>query len=449
MTETNGTNGTHNGTSNGTNGTNGAVAANGIDQHKVDVSIALKANDAAAVPDLIKEITALGKGFNADDDQARIKLAMKARTLWKSLETPRETMIRHLWAEPSVMCALNGTFDKGLWTYLVQKDEVFTISEAAKAIKADPVLLGRLLRHLSSMGYLKEVGTDTYELTNFTRSMSIPIIGAGYPCVAGACVNALGKFSEWADLNDWKDPTDVYNAPLQLGYKTKLNFFEHLHNNPPWGEQFHLHMGGYRQGRPSWMDAGFFPVEDRLIKGFEATEDAAFLVDLGGSFGHDLTEFNTKFPDVSGRLILQDLPVVIDQIQTLDEKIEKMKYDFFTPQPIKGARAYYMHSVLHDWNEDTCLKILTTVMAAMKPGYSKLLINENVIPETGAQWEATALDVMMLTLLASRERTRDNWEVLLGKAGLKIVNVWTVANGVESLIECELPVEEAPVSELA
>lgn len=132
----------------------------------------------------------------------------------------------------------------------------------------------------------------------------------------------------------------MYNSPLQLGYKTKLNFFEHLHNNPPWGEQFHLHMGGYRQGRPSWMDANFFPVQDRLIEGFEESEDAALLVDLGGSFGHDLTEFTKKFPDVTGRLILQDLPVVIDQIHTLDEKIEKMKHDFFTEQPIKGKSLF-------------------------------------------------------------------------------------------------------------
>lgn len=77
-------------------------------------------------------------------------------------------------------------------------------------------------------------------------------------------------------------------------------------------------------------------------------------------------------------------------------------------------------------------------MGAMKPDYSKLLINENVIPNLGAQWEATALGIMMLTLLALRERTRENWENLLGKAGLRICNIWTVANGVESLIECEL-----------
>ncbi|KAH7122174.1 S-adenosyl-L-methionine-dependent methyltransferase [Dactylonectria estremocensis] len=347
---------------------------NGKTAHpKVDVSIALKANDAAAVPDLIKDITSLGEHYSDDYDQTRINLAMKARTLWKSLETPRETMIRHLWAEPSVMCALTAGFDKGLWTYLADNEGPFTAADAAKAVEVDEALL----------------------------------------------------FHEYAYLKKWKDPTD-------------LNFFEHLHNNPPYGQQFHHHMGGYRQGRPSWMDAGFFPVQEKLIKGFEEAEDAALLVDVGGSFGHDLAEFRAKFPDAPGRLVLQDLPVVIEKIHELDDNIEREAYDFFTEQPIKGARAYYMHSVLHDWNDETCLKILCTVMEAMEPGYSKLLINENVIPETGAQWEATALDIMMLTLLASRERTRDNWEMLLRKAGLKIVQVWTVANGVESLIECEL-----------
>lgn len=97
-----------------------------------------------------------------------------------------------------------------------------------------------------------------------------------------------------------------------------------------------------------------------------------------------------------------------------------------------------MHSVLHDWPEEVCLKILANITAAMKPGYSKVLINENVIPDTNAQWEATALDIMMMTLLSSRERTRENWSNLLTKAGLKIVNIWSARNGAESLIECEL-----------
>ncbi|KAF5007641.1 hypothetical protein FDECE_6027 [Fusarium decemcellulare] len=415
------------------------LETNGADKFSdEDVSIALKAANVDAVPGLINEINALNQTFDKHDQEARLKMMAKAKSLWQSLETPRETMLRHCWAEPSLHCALTAGTHKNLWTYLVKLDGPFNVADVAKAKDIEPALLARLLRHISSMGYLTEVGFDTYELNNFTRSMAFPFINAGYPCISGACLNALGKFHEWADLNSWKDPTDIANSPLQLGYNTQKTFFEHLHTNPPYGQMFHLHMGGYRQGRPSWMDADFFPVQENLFSGFEQSDDAALLVDIGGSFGHDIGEFNRKFPDAPGRLILQDLPVVIDQITKLDKKIERTKYDFFTEQPVKGARAYYMHSVLHDWSDETCLKILTTVMGAMKPGYSKLLINENVIPNTGAQWEATALDVMMLTLLASRERTEENWQSLLGKAGLKITKIWTVANGVESLIECEL-----------
>jgi hypothetical protein len=30
------------------------------------------------------------------------------------------------------------------------------------------------------MGYLIEIGVDEYRLTNYTRAMSIPVIGGGY-----------------------------------------------------------------------------------------------------------------------------------------------------------------------------------------------------------------------------------------------------------------------------
>lgn len=93
-------------------------------------------------------------------------------------------------------------------------------------------------------------------------------------------------------------------------------------------------MGGYSKGRPSWMDADFFPVRERLVKGAKSEVDAAFIVDIGGSVGHDLAEFARKHPDTPGRLILQDLPVVLGQIESLDDKIERMAYDFYTEQPL-------------------------------------------------------------------------------------------------------------------
>lgn len=75
----------------------------------------------------------------------------------------------------------------------------------------------------------------------------------------------------------------------------------------------------------------------------------------------------------------------------------------------------------------------------MKPGYSKLLINENVVPQSGAHWETTGLDMLMLTLFSAEERTSKAWyDLIERKAGLRIVKIWSAGQGVESLIECEL-----------
>lgn len=415
-----------------TNGTsNGATKAT----QKVSITAA---TDPDAVSSLIKELSALGAGFSADSSEdLRLDLVQKARTLWKALETPRETMIRHCWAQPSAMCALTAGTHKGIWTYLDEHDGPFKAAEVAKVKGIDPPLLSRMMRHLASMGYLKELEADTYERTNFTKAMAVPVIGQGYPCLSGGCLAALDQFHVWADKNNWQTPNSLFDGPYQHAFNTELNFFQYLQANPPYGEQFNFHMGGYHQGRPSWMDPGFYPVQKNLIDGFDK-DSGAMLVDIGGSIGHDIQEFYSKHPEVPGRLVLQDLPIVIGQIQKLDERIERMAYDFYEEQPVKGARAYYMHSVLHDWPDDTCRKILANITAAMKPGYSKLLINENVVPNTDAQWEATALDMMMLTLLSSRERTRENWTDLLTSAGLKIAHIYTARNGAESLIECEL-----------
>lgn len=74
----------------------------------------------------------------------------------------------------------------------------------------------------------------------------------------------------------------------------------------------------------------------------------------------------------------------------------------------------------------------------MIPGYSKLLINENVVPNTGAHWQATALDMIMMVDLAAKERTEKQWYQVIEPVGLKIIKIWTPLDSAESLIECEL-----------
>ena len=61
------------------------------------------------------------------------------------------------------------------------------------------------------------------------------------------------------------------------------------------------------------------------------------LVDVGGGYGHEIQEIKKKYPDLPGRMILQDLPETINQI-TAPLNTEAMAYNFFTPQLIRGRR---------------------------------------------------------------------------------------------------------------
>ncbi|KAK3291164.1 S-adenosyl-L-methionine-dependent methyltransferase [Chaetomium fimeti] len=429
-----------------TNGTANGNPRKGL----VDVSIALRPNDLERVPGLIQDISATGDALKPDDGARRLQLLEKARDLVRALETPRETMIKHCWAEPSCLMALSIGVNIGLFHHMVKDgDRSKKAGDLAKTLGIHPPLLCRLMRHMAAMGYMTEVAADEYKPTNFTKSLTIPIIGDGYPCIVNGCLPALIATPNWLADHDYQTPNDVSHGPYQAAYNTPLNFFEWLQANQPNGTQFNHHMGGYRQGRPSWMDADFYPVQARLIQGLDTAPTTAtphnpvLLVDIGGGLGHDLAEFRRKHPRAPGRLVLQDVPAVIAQTGPsagLDAAIETMVYDFHTEQPIVGARAYYMHSVLHDWPDEVCGNILGRVAAAMRPGYSRLLINENVIPGTGADWQATALDLMMLSLLSSRERTETDWRRLLEDAGLRVLKIWgsDKQNGVESLIECEL-----------
>ncbi|KZL71134.1 catechol o-methyltransferase [Colletotrichum incanum] len=386
--------------SNGTNGTDGNKA-----EAVVDVSIATQPNDLDAIPVLLKEITAGVGDLSAGGDEARHNLLIKARTMVQALESPRETMIKHCWGQTGVLAGLNFGVDAGLWELMARNgDRPQKVSELAASLDVDPVLLGRLMRHLGAMGYIKETGLDEYQPTNFSKSMSLPMIGDGYIAMTSCTGAAPLRFHEYSRKRSYKNPTNARDTALMYAYSTEKDMFS-WQQSLGYGTHFNHHMSGYRQGRIPWSDPTFFPVEERLIAGADQGPEAPFLVDIGGSIGHDIMEFHRIHPNTPGKLILQDLPVVIGQIKKLDPAVTAMEHDFLTEQPVKNARAYYMHSCLHDWPDDVCAKILAQIKAAMKPGYSKLLINENVIPSTGAYWETSALDMVMLTLFCSKERT--------------------------------------------
>lgn len=128
------------------------------------------------------------------------------------------------------------------------------------------------------------------------------------------------------------------------------------------------------------MDAGFYPVQDHLVKGFD--RDAPLLVDVGGSTGHDLAEFRRKHPEVQGQFILQDLPEVVEKAQTLiSPEIKAMEHDFFKEQPVKGT--YIRHHSKFFFFLHNPFVFLTVLSQA--PGPTLCILSSTTGPTTSAR----------------------------------------------------------------
>ena len=137
--------------------------------------------------------------------------------------------------------------------------------------------------------------------------------------------------------------------------------------------------------------------------------------------------------------MLGDLPAVIDDIKNLDSAIGRVKLDLFKPQQIVGARAYYFSHVFHDWSDEPCKAILRNLKHAFKVGYSKLLLNEFILPDTGCSSLQAGLDINMMAMRAGMERTESQWQDLLTSEGFSVVKFWLPPGGDgEGIVEAEL-----------
>lgn len=233
-------------------------------------------------------------------------------------------------------------------------------------------------------------------------------------------MQVTAKLFDYFELNGYKNPEDAYDAPFQLAFSTKSHYFEWLRQNPTIQETFNSVMTQSQQYRGAdWFE--FYPVQENL----QVSSDRVLLVDIGGGVGHDITAFKKCFPDLPGKLILQDLPQVIDAIkEPLPEGITAIGHNMFEPQPVSGAKAYYLRTVLHDFPDKQAVDALLRIRDVMTED-SVLLVHEHTMSDDlDIPSMAATLDIHMMEIFSSLERTEKEWIALLEKSGFKVVKVW-------------------------
>lgn len=287
-----------------------------------------------------------------------------------------------------------------------------------EATGASPTLLAHLLRSMSAFGFIVETKKDTFTANRVTVALAHPDVVGAFPHVTHLHALTARVLPGYLRDHRYQDLTDNKDLPFHLALGTDLPPFEWMKQHP---EQMKALGHAMRIERlHSWVES--YPLKQD-IGNFEAAPDSALLVDVGGGFGQQSVAFQAQFPSATGRLVVQDVASTLAHAPKL-AGIDFQEHDFFTPQPIKGAKYYYLRHILHDWTDEDSIRILRNLVPALTTE-SRIIIDEVVLPDTNVPWQCAFMDLTMSSSLGGCERSRDEWTSLLDRAGLEILEVHT------------------------
>lgn len=235
----------------------------------------------------------------------------------------------------------------------------------------------------------------------------------------------LAALPEVLKQQGYRNPTDSSRTAFQVAHNTNKPAYSWVPSDMSIISAFLAFMKSQREGQKSWTDA--FPIETLKLSRDDLSSDRKLFVDVGGSAGHQCIALRQQYPDVRGGLVLQDQEMVVVRVNKEELAgfgIEAQAHDFFEPQPVKGAKAYYMRNIMHDWPDDKCVEILQRLREACADD-SMILIDDMVLPDQGASWKQAQKDIQMMAAVAAMERSVTQWKDLLARAGLKIDQVCT------------------------
>ncbi|KAF8852549.1 S-adenosyl-L-methionine-dependent methyltransferase [Acephala macrosclerotiorum] len=174
---------------------------------------------------------------------------------------------------------------------------------------------------------------------------------------------------------------------------------------------------------------------DSLGEGLSSPDDVV-LVDVGGGYGHALANIQQYVPELKGKkMVLEDFAKTIESHVPL-ENTAAVPYNFLTTeQPIKGARAYLLRHVLHDWSDHVCRKILLHTIPAMTKE-SRILIAEIILPDLNPPILGALADIVLMKYGGSGRKRRE-WIAIFESAGLEVVKIWPAVT-IDSIMELRL-----------
>ncbi|KAF7537312.1 hypothetical protein G7054_g3843 [Neopestalotiopsis clavispora] len=311
---------------------------------------------------------------------------------------------------------------------LVPETGTITVTQLAKSSGATEDLLARLLRPLLASNIFASPSAGEYAHTPVSAGFKQPAIRAAFLHGFDETLPCFLVQHRWLAENGWKSPESSDNCPFSMTHGGD-SLFGHLAKHPEKAEVF---------DRDQEMEfigiVGVFPFGQEIK--WSSADDV--LVDVGGGKGQASRALAKAHPELHGRIILQDQALVLRSVdQDVHAVVKKtMAYNFFDPQPVKGAAFYYLRRILCDWPDAACKLILKNQAEAMD-SHSRLLVAAFVVPEVGCDFLTAASDAVMMTY-AGKERTEAQFKELLKSVGLSLTRVWQKPGELQAVVEARL-----------
>lgn len=278
--------------------------------------------------------------------------------------------------------------------------------QLAHAVGADPRALHRLLRALASIGLFVETADGAFTLTPSAKLLQSDRDGSLRSV-------AILYGEEWV----WQ----TYGRML-YSVQTGRPAFEETH-----GQSMYDYLRDHPSAQTLFNDAmtAFSAHEAAAILAGYDLSGVATIVDVGGGQGALLAALLRANPHLSG--VLFDRETIIAEARPLmaaaglTTQASCVAGDFFAQVPA-GGDVYLLKSVLHNWDDAACIKILHTCRLAMAD-HARLLVIERVVPTGNDPSEAKLFDVNMLVMLGGQERTEREHRMLFEAAGFKLTRI--------------------------
>jgi ubiquinone/menaquinone biosynthesis C-methylase UbiE len=159
------------------------------------------------------------------------------------------------------------------------------------------------------------------------------------------------------------------------------------------------------------------------------------VIDVGGGHGMLLSAILAAYPGTRGTLF--DLQEGIDAAKRGEggplPRVTFVPGDVFDFVP-EGGDAYVLRHLLHDYDDDDCLRMLKNVRRAM-PADARVVVLEKTVPTDDTPGPGRWLDLHVMLLTGGRERTEAEYRVLFDKAGLRLNRVLPTAHPAVEIVE--------------